>query len=322
MPPNRSDTTAPGSNRSTNKAGKRKPHWKQAKDKEETDEFWHPSLSTTPPDNFTPGLVRFLKSALETSRAKGETKGATLCWEGATYVTAQPWDRGWGCGYRNFLMACACLVEQQDQPMYFPLLDAPIPPSVRNLQKWIEAAWVDGYDTSGAAHFKNAIIGTKKWIGVTDLWIAFAHRGIPCDVVDFDYGTSFGGNEALLRWIRSYFSAGSSSSTEPIRTTSKMPFILQDGLHSRTIVGIEQLDDDAMNLLVFDPSRTFKPKIRKAALAQDLQEVPLKDMLGFFRFHIHRNVFGKQWQILHFPLTEPLTDYQRGDRKVVRTTRA
>lgn len=45
-----------------------------------------------------PGLIRFLKSALETSRAKGETKSATLCWEGATYVNVQPWDRGWGCG--------------------------------------------------------------------------------------------------------------------------------------------------------------------------------------------------------------------------------
>lgn len=81
-------------------------------------------------------------------------------------------------------------------------------------------------------------------------------------MVDFDYRTTFGGNEAFLRWIKSYFSVGSSS-TEYIRTSAKMPFILQDGLHSRTVVGVEQLDDDAVNLLVFDPSRLDLPPSRE-----------------------------------------------------------
>jgi hypothetical protein len=46
--------------------------------------------------------------------------------------------------YRNFLMACGALMNQKQQPLYFPLLDSPISPSIRNLQVWIEAAWKEG----------------------------------------------------------------------------------------------------------------------------------------------------------------------------------
>ena len=35
-------------------------------------------------------------------------------------------------------------MNQQQQPLYFPLLDSPISPSIRNLQVWIEAAWKEG----------------------------------------------------------------------------------------------------------------------------------------------------------------------------------
>jgi len=41
-------------------------------------------------------------------------------------------------------MACAALMDQHAQPMYFPLLDAPTPPGVRYLQDWIEDAWAKG----------------------------------------------------------------------------------------------------------------------------------------------------------------------------------
>lgn len=46
--------------------------------------------------------------------------------------------------YRNFLMLCTGLFEQQIQPLYFPLLDASPPPSVRNLQSWVKSAWDNG----------------------------------------------------------------------------------------------------------------------------------------------------------------------------------
>lgn len=46
--------------------------------------------------------------------------------------------------YRNYLMACASLMDQQIQPMYFPHLDSPRPPGVLNLQRLLEEAWEKG----------------------------------------------------------------------------------------------------------------------------------------------------------------------------------
>lgn len=41
-------------------------------------------------------------------------------------------------------MACAALITQQDQTLYFAFLDDPLPPGVRNLQRWLEDAWKRG----------------------------------------------------------------------------------------------------------------------------------------------------------------------------------
>lgn len=35
-------------------------------------------------------------------------------------------------------------MSQQIQNIYFALLNDPLPPGVRNLQRWIEAAWKEG----------------------------------------------------------------------------------------------------------------------------------------------------------------------------------
>jgi len=80
-------------------------------------------------------------------------------------------------------MACAALMSQGQQPLYFPLLDTPVPPSVRNLQSWIESAWKEGviglwhpfynypfeccalgFDPEGHKELKN-LVGTSKWVG-------------------------------------------------------------------------------------------------------------------------------------------------------------
>jgi hypothetical protein len=41
-------------------------------------------------------------------------------------------------------MACAALMDQPFQPMYWPLIDSAPAPGVRNLQTWIETAWKQG----------------------------------------------------------------------------------------------------------------------------------------------------------------------------------
>lgn len=82
-------------------------------------------------------------------------------------------------------MACTALIDQQVQPLYFPALDQPTSPGVRNLQYWIEAAWKDGmkpssrfitafntyigFDEEGASELGHNLVGTKKWIGTAGL---------------------------------------------------------------------------------------------------------------------------------------------------------
>ncbi|KAI0807167.1 peptidase family C78-domain-containing protein [Fomes fomentarius] len=240
---------------------------------EDKNVFWHASQSSEPPPNIYPGFIPVLKKALTRSHDRGTTERAWLAFEQAVHIHGETWDAGWGCGYRNYLMACAALMDQQEQPMYFPLLDAPVPPGIRNLQILLERAWRAGYDDEGAAQLDRRLVDTNKWIGTSDLYVAFTFRGIPSELVDFEL---VGGVEPLLKWILDYFSGGSSRpktatvseallGARPIIVTDKIPIILQHKGHSRTIVGYEQVKGGAINLLTFDPScRTIPQNIRQA----------------------------------------------------------
>ncbi|KAI5124328.1 hypothetical protein M0805_008935 [Coniferiporia weirii] len=246
--------------------------------------FWNRSQDAPPPKNFTPGIIPVLKRALLKSHAKGQTVRAALCYEGMVHVATEMWDMGWGCGYRNFLMACTALIDQQVQPMYFPALDQPTSPGVRNLQQWIEDAWNAGFDEEGAVDLKGKLVGTKKWIGTAELYVAFLSRGIPSRLVDFPSVTS--GADAVLQWVERYFTSPLASSTQatragvktsvnealhrasPVVVTDRMPLVLQHQGHSRTIVGYERLKTGYINLLCFDPSRRPSAQVREAAIAE------------------------------------------------------
>lgn len=179
--------------------------WKDWQAHKGQDQWWHPAQSVKPPRNFTPGLIPLLKTHLNKSHAAGNTRRATLCYDRAVLINREVWDAGWGCGYRNYMMACAALMDQPFQPMYFPLLDHPTPPSVRNLQQWIEDAWKAGFDPEGARQLKQ-LVGTRKWIGTSDVQVAFTSRGIPSKLVDFDMKTSARGAHILTDWVVEYFS--------------------------------------------------------------------------------------------------------------------
>lgn len=187
-------------------------------------------------------------------------------------------------------MACTALIDQQVQPLYFPALDEPIPPGVRNLQQWIEDAWKagkmgvssirvyashfhirSGFDKEGAKDLKNKLVDTRKWIGTAEIHVAFLSRGIPSRLVDFPNVSP--GAEAVVEWIERYFSSplprGAQSMRAKVKTTvdealrwaspvtvsDRMPIVLQHEGHSRTIVGYERLKDGTVNLLCFDPAR-------------------------------------------------------------------
>ncbi|KAJ6488636.1 peptidase family C78-domain-containing protein [Mycena vitilis] len=258
-------------------------NWKDWGLQKDQDKFWYPAESSQPPPNYVPGLIPLLRTSLNSSHGTGSTRRAVLCYDRAVLVTRELWDAGWGCGYRNFLMACTSLMDQQFQPMYFPLLDHPTPPSVRNLQQWIEDAWKDGFDPEGARQLR-PLLGSKKWIGTSDIQVAFTSRGIPSKLVDFDLKKNARGAQLLTDWVVEYFSQAHGAvdtnnvvqnrrpktindvliGATPVVVTSRMPLILQHAGHSRTIVGYEVSKTGLINLLVFDPSKLPKKCLRQA----------------------------------------------------------
>lgn len=240
------------------------------------DQFWHPSRSDSPPANYTPGILSILKAALKKSHTENNTTRAVLCYERTPHISRELFDSGWGCGYRNFLMACAALMDQPIQPLYFCHLDDPLAPGVRNLQQWIEDAWKQGYDAIGAKELGNKLVGTKKFIGTADIYIAFSSRGIPCTLIDFNLKRSENGLGALTDWVVKYFSGPAKKqgtvtdvlrNASPVIATDKMPVILQFRGHSVTIVGFEVSKSGEINFLVSDPAHLFDKKTRRAALA-------------------------------------------------------
>ncbi|KAJ6606550.1 peptidase family C78-domain-containing protein [Mycena vulgaris] len=263
--------------------------WKDWRHHKGQDQFWYPAQSSKPPSNFTPGLIPLLKTHLNKSHAGGNTRRATLCYDRAVLVNRELWDARWGCGYRNFMMVCTSLMDQQVQPMYFPLLDDPTPPGVRNLQQWIEEAWKAGFDPEGQEDLKK-LVGTKKWIGTSDVQVAFTFRGIPSKLVDFDLKTSKTstterGANILTNWVIEYFSQPNGSvdahkvvnarpktindallGASAITVTARMPLILQHNGHSRTIVGYEVSKNGYVNLLMFDPSKLPSKRLRQMGL--------------------------------------------------------
>ncbi|KAI0703582.1 peptidase family C78-domain-containing protein [Cytidiella melzeri] len=239
------------------------------------DVFWRSSYSTAPPQNYTPGLIPLLKKALVKSHGKGVTQKAYLCSPGAVHITSESFDRGWGCGYRNYVMACTALMAQEQQPRYPALLESPSPPGIRNLQKIIEQAWKDGFDEEGAKQLNNKLINTTKWIGTAELYVALAYRRIPARLADFELHKQ--GPDLLINWITDYFSPDLSRSdnineallgASPVVITEKMPILLQHAGHSRTVIGYERRRDGSINLFMFDPARRIATPIRELALSE------------------------------------------------------
>ncbi|KAJ3886607.1 peptidase family C78-domain-containing protein [Lentinula edodes] len=259
------------------------------------DVFWYPAMHTPPPKNFVPGLIPVLKKALLQSHAKGTTIRAVLCYEGAVYISRQMWDASWGCGYRNFLMACAALMDQPYQPMYFPLLDKPISPGIRNLQAWIEEAWNSGFDVEGRVQLKK-LVDTKKWIGTSGFasFLSFKFEKLSFNFLTYSLfnldicaaflnslrsvaHSSALGLTPLTNWIVQYFNkyskhnSGSTINTallgaSPVQGTPCMPLIVQDNKHSRLVIGYEMTKLGAVSLLIFDPSKLPSKHLRSVAL--------------------------------------------------------
>lgn len=137
-------------------------------------------------------IIPLLVPLLARSHKEGKTRSALLCSKHVEHIGTRLLDYGWGCGYRNAQMLFTSLRHLECYTNLFPLEErdgglARVP-SIEELQRTIEVAWHLGHDPPGAAHFKNRLVGSKKWIGATDIYTCFTAMGIR-------YVYARGGNE-------------------------------------------------------------------------------------------------------------------------------
>lgn len=63
-------------------------------------------------------------------------------------------------------------------------------PDVAALQAWLEIAWEAGFDPEGAEQLQCKVLGTRKWIGTTEVAALLRYSGLKAKIIDF-LGSSF-----------------------------------------------------------------------------------------------------------------------------------
>ncbi|ELU00214.1 hypothetical protein CAPTEDRAFT_100653 [Capitella teleta] len=176
-------------------------------------------------------------------------------------------DKGWGCGYRNLQMLLSCLARN---PMYLQVLfnGRCVIPSLLKIQRLIEAAWQKGFDREGAEQLGGCLVDTSKWIGATEIVATLSALKVKCQLLDFHAPTGPGSTHPrLFEWVLSYYKRDSDF---------KPPLYLQHQGHSRTIIGIEELKDGSLRLLIFDPScnrRQMQPFLTDGCVTPQLMRM-------------------------------------------------
>lgn len=163
-------------------------------------------------------------------------------------------DIGWGCGYRNIQMLLSCLIRRSDYKQHLRKFwtenntgDVAIP-SITYLQLFIQKAWSEGFDLLGAQQLGHSLIGTRKWIGATEVVTLLSFLRIRCLLVDFHKPTGLNSTHPeLFKWVKSHFQ-------HALENGFVTPLILQHQGHSRTIIGIEEESNGVINLMILDPS--------------------------------------------------------------------
>eukprot|EP00056_Hartaetosiga_gracilis_P006735 m.99831 g.99831 ORF g.99831 m.99831 type:complete len:763 (-) comp12545_c0_seq2:136-2424(-) len=170
--------------------------------------------------------------------------------------------RVWTCGYRNIqTVADALLLEQQYAKRLFG--GTRRIPSLSALQKQIETAWANGFDTWGAKQFNAKLSGGSRWIGPTEVCSLFRYYGLDAKIIHFESTT---GHIALAEWVWEYYASDIFNTTAQqhnrdnstvLHKSSRFPLYFQHDGHSRTIIGIEKKVSskgiEKFNLLVLDP---------------------------------------------------------------------
>ena len=59
-------------------------------------------------------------------------------------------------------------------------------PNIEGMQRFIEDAWMAGFDVEGAAQFGGRLVGTREWIGTTEAAALLRYFGLRAVIVDFE----------------------------------------------------------------------------------------------------------------------------------------
>lgn len=100
--------------------------------------------------------------------AAGGTREVRVCSAVSFFATGDQ-DQGFGCGFRNTQMLLSSLANHPDYRRAFWADAAPHIPSIHRIQQMIESAWAAGFDPHGAAQLGRKLVGTRKWIGATEI---------------------------------------------------------------------------------------------------------------------------------------------------------
>lgn len=148
-----------------------------------------------PPDSAFTDAVSKLREALDAAShaAAAHRPAAALCANADFYSQAGTAGAGWACGYRCAQMLMSSLLRE---PAYAARVsDAPVGapyrvPSVLALQARLEAAWAQGRDREGAAHYAGAfltpaLIGSSALIGSGEVATILRAASVPAQHVAF-----------------------------------------------------------------------------------------------------------------------------------------
>ncbi|XP_010421307.1 PREDICTED: zinc finger with UFM1-specific peptidase domain protein-like [Camelina sativa] len=134
------------------------------------------------------GLICLLRNCLESelkSKSKPLESSTSLLLGFVDHFQSSKEDKGWGCGWKNIQMQCSHLISHREEAKRVLFGGSNFVPDVPSLQRWLELAWNNGFDVSGALHFNTRIYGSKRWIGTTECAALLRSFGLRARVVDF-----------------------------------------------------------------------------------------------------------------------------------------
>ncbi|EEF46713.1 conserved hypothetical protein [Ricinus communis] len=131
------------------------------------------------------GLMALLRKCLELDTKNSCTSTVLLSGYVDHYQTLPSEDGGWGCGWRNIQMLSSYLLSCRPDAQQVLFGGSGFVPDIPYLQRWLEIAWENGFDTYGAQHFNHSLYGSKNWIGTTECAALFRSFGLWARIVDF-----------------------------------------------------------------------------------------------------------------------------------------